>query len=218
MLSKKNIVSFWVLLLICFCSNLLARENIKGVTKILSGIGSFQGKFEQVYFDALLNRSQKSSGEVKYLKPGMMVWEYAAPEALKIVIGKEKIWIYDPLLENVTVQSIDAVTRVEVLSFFIQEKQVDDHYRVIQPVKKFIKEAVHKEVYYLEPISPKTSFKEIQLQVDTRNNAITKFAILEHNGNYRIVSLSEIIFNEISDESQFTFQIPEGVEVISGDE
>ena len=216
MLSTKKIFSFWTLIFISAIFSFLTAGELKVVKNSLSGINSFQGKFKQVYFDSLLNRVQNSSGKVKYLKPGMMIWDYAAPEELKIVIGKKKIWIYDPLLENVTMQNIDTVTRVEILSFFFQQEQLKDHFKEIDPEKRYIEDSKNGKVLYLAPISENPSFKEIQLQIDEKNNAITRFAILEHNNNYRIVSLSGLVYNQIKDENQFNFKIPDGVEVIDG--
>lgn len=205
-------ILFWIN---SFFSSSIAGE-LKTVKNQLSGIESFQGGFSQHYYDALLDKVQQSSGKVKYMKPGLMIWDYAAPEELKIVIGKEKIWIYDPLLENVTVQHIDMVTRVEVLSFFFQQEQLGENFKEIVPDKKYIKESDLYHTLYLAPIKNNRNFKEIQLQIDKKNNAIKKFAILEHNNNYRIVSLFGLIYNQIRDESQFEFKIPEGVEVIDG--
>lgn len=216
MRSVKKVFSFWMLVFISTMFYFSIAAELKEVKNPLSGIYSFQGDFEQVYFDSLLDRVQKSSGKVKYKKPGLMVWDYAAPEELKIVIGKKNIWIYDPLLENVTMQNIDAVTRVEVLSFFFQKEKLTDHFREIAPEKKYIKNSKNKSVLYLAPLKENPSFKEIQLQINKKNNAITQFAILEHNNNYRIISLSNLVYNQIKDDALFKFEIPEGVEVIDG--
>ena len=191
-------------------------SDLKIVKHKLSTIQSFSGEFQQLYYDALLVKVQKSKGSVEYLKPGLMIWKYQVPEELEIIIGKEKIWIFDPILENVTIQKIDAVARVEMLSFILKQDQLEDHFQVITPEKKYIIETAETKTLYLKPRQEKSHFKEIQIQLDKKRNCVQKFAIIEHNLNYRIITLSHLQYNHITDPSKFEFTIPDGVEIIDG--
>ena len=60
--------------------------------KVYDGTTEFTGNFTQKYTYTLLRRTQESKGSVKFKKPGLMRWDYAAPAAKSFVVdGKSPI-------------------------------------------------------------------------------------------------------------------------------
>ena len=48
-----------------------------------------------------------------------MRWLYAAPEEQLLVTNGETLWLYDTLLENVTIQKLEKLTDGTALSFLL---------------------------------------------------------------------------------------------------
>lgn len=82
-----------------------AAEDLK--TRI-DRIQDLKGQFKQVLSDKTGAVLQTSSGEFALKRPGYFLWESAAPYEQLVLGTPEKVWVYDPDLEQVTVRSADA--------------------------------------------------------------------------------------------------------------
>jgi len=82
-------------------------------------LAGFQGEFKQEDTETS-GRVLTASGKIAYRKPGQMRWEYAAPNEQLLVTDGSTVWLYDPLLENVTVQPSPEMTSVRVTSVQIR--------------------------------------------------------------------------------------------------
>src|SRR3970282_1683949 len=57
--------------------------------------------------------------QIAYLRPGKMRWNYEPPNEQLVVTDGKTVWLYDPLLENVTVQPVEGGTRGTPLAFLL---------------------------------------------------------------------------------------------------
>lgn len=175
---------------------------------------SFVADFQQLYYDAMLDQTSVSSGKIFYRKPGLMSWDYNNPDATQIIIGKEKIWIYDPDLENVTIQYLDQVSRMDALSFFLKNEDLEKHFSVTQPEKSFIENAESIIPLYLKPKKESQHIAELQLALEKNSYKIQQFILVDHQKNYRRIRFNNMVLNVLIDPSKFEFVVTEGMEVI----
>ncbi|QDW65589.1 outer membrane lipoprotein chaperone LolA [Luteimonas granuli] len=70
-----------------------------------SGLKGLDGRFEQKLYDLDGRLRETSTGRVALSAPRLFRWEYATPYAQLIVADGEKVWVYDPDLEQVTVRA-----------------------------------------------------------------------------------------------------------------
>ncbi len=80
---------------------------------------SFQGNFLQTTIVESEDRRASASGIIAYQRPGKMRWEYQEPDPQLLVTDGDTLWLYDPLLENVTIQELAAVTDGTALAFLL---------------------------------------------------------------------------------------------------
>lgn len=73
----------------------------------LDRIHDLKGQFKQVLSDKTGATLQTSSGEFALKRPGYFLWESAAPYEQTVIGTPEKVWVYDPDLEQVTVRKAD---------------------------------------------------------------------------------------------------------------
>lgn len=78
-----------------------ARDELAGFTGGLKGL---EGRFEQQVFDANGRSKEKSSGTVAVSAPRLFRWEYLKPFEQLIVADGQKVWIYEPDLEQASVK------------------------------------------------------------------------------------------------------------------
>lgn len=76
-------------------------HDFANATKTLSG------SFSQVVYDRNGRKTQETTGELYFSRPGKFRWVYRSPYQQLIVGDGKKIWIYDPDLEQVTVKKLD---------------------------------------------------------------------------------------------------------------
>lgn len=80
----------------------LARTRLDAFSK---GMTSVSASFEQQVSDANSGKSKTSLGTLSLKAPRQFRWDTTAPYKQLIVADGEKVWIYDPDLEQVTVRA-----------------------------------------------------------------------------------------------------------------
>jgi len=73
----------------------------------LSATQAVRGKFDQTITDQNGKVVRQTSGTLEFSRPGKFRWEYGTPFKQTIVGDGEKVWLYDPDLNQVTVRKID---------------------------------------------------------------------------------------------------------------
>ena len=180
-------------------------------------ISSFTGEFVQT---SIRNDEDSipvvAEGKVSFLRPGKMRWEYETPEEQLLVTDGETVWLYDPLLENVTVQQLSRITEVTTLDFLLG---VGDLTRDFLP-RNLSSELLKTSgglVVELEPKEKLANLEFIQLEVDPENHHLKTLLLMDRQGNYRTILLKEIKYNLDLDPKLFHFEIPDGMEVLRGE-
>ncbi|PCI25249.1 MAG: hypothetical protein COB67_10925 [SAR324 cluster bacterium] len=186
------------------------------VDQYFDRIQSFEGKFNQEYYDALQEKKVFSNGQVRYLQPGLMKWVYLQPDELEILIGRQTIWIIDPILENVTIQPLDQVTQINALSFLLDKTQLREHFYPIEPTKSWLDSSPGIKPLFLAPKKKSSNLVELQLGIDEKSFSIRQFVIIDAQQNYRKVTFSQITLNPVMSAEDFEYQIPEDMEIIDG--
>ena len=84
------------------CAADAARARLDAFSK---GLTSVSGSFEQQVSDAHSGKTKTSQGTLSLKAPRQFRWDTTAPYKQLIVADGEKVWIYDPDLEQVTVRA-----------------------------------------------------------------------------------------------------------------
>lgn len=78
-----------------------ARDSLDAFSKGLKGL---DGSFEQKLYDLDGRLKETSKGRIALSAPRLFRWEYATPYEQLIVADGEKVWVFDPDLDQVTVR------------------------------------------------------------------------------------------------------------------
>ena len=181
------------------------------VQKDYQSLTGFEARFTQT--DQRLNgKGARAKGRLAYQKPGRMRWEYEPPEEQLLVTDGATVWLFDPLLENVTVQPLQAMTRGTPLSFLLGlgdlGKEFSCRAHTVTPPDDGLQ--------YLE-LLPRTAVPGlafVQLGVNTQFR-FTALRMVDSEGSIRTIRLEGMTLRNSFPQGHFLFSIPDGMEVIS---
>lgn len=93
--------------LVFFVPLLAVADAAQDLKAKLDDIQSLRGRFTQVLSDKSGVKLQSSAGEFVVKRPGYFLWQSEAPYEQTVIGTPEKVWIYDPDLEQVTIRNAD---------------------------------------------------------------------------------------------------------------
>lgn len=120
-----------VSLLLLVPGTLLAGSGVTQMEHFLNDLQSLQARFEQSVLDPQQRQASRSQGIFYMQRPGLFRWDYSEPEDQQIIADGEQIWLVDPELEQVSVQSQDSALKGTPAMFLIGGDPVTEHFEVI---------------------------------------------------------------------------------------
>ncbi len=211
---------FWIILIyLLFLGSVgqpVAEEKdlLQLIQKQYQSIRSFSGRFIQSSHRADTGTGpKKAEGLVSYKRPGKMRWLYEAPEEQLLVTNGQTMWLFDPLLENVTVQKLDKITEGTALSFLLGlgNLQADFIHREISKNLLIGKDGLIVE---LEPKKSTANLAFIQLNVHPETYNLQTIALMDQQDNYRTIQLMNMKYNLEIEDNFFEFTVTNDMEVI----
>ncbi|MGH8750964.1 MAG: outer membrane lipoprotein chaperone LolA [Burkholderiales bacterium] len=89
---------------------------------------SARARFSQQLLDKNGRSVQQASGTMEFLRPGKFRWVYEKPYAQLIVGDGEKLWVYDPELNQVTVKKLDQALGVSPAALLAGSNEIEQGY------------------------------------------------------------------------------------------
>ncbi|MCG8428223.1 MAG: outer membrane lipoprotein chaperone LolA [Chromatiales bacterium] len=104
---------------------------IEQMNRFIEGVERFQANFEQSVFNESTNEMYVSEGVFYLQRPNRFRWDYQIPEEQLIVADGRQVWLYDPELEQVSVQSQKKALRGTPAMLLISGEPITDHFTVV---------------------------------------------------------------------------------------
>jgi outer membrane lipoprotein carrier protein len=175
---------------------------------------SFQGTFQQTTIIESEARRASASGMIAYQRPGKMRWEYQEPDPQLLVTDGNTLWLYDHLLENVTIQELAVVTDGTALAFLLGAGELTDEFTQRRMQKSLLDPDKSWKVLELVPNREKSAIEFLQLGVDSESGDLEALLFKDNSGSVRIIEFEALSYNVEFSEGFFSFEIPPGMEVI----
>ncbi|WP_148862658.1 outer membrane lipoprotein chaperone LolA [Marinobacter fonticola] len=170
---------------------------------------SYQAEFIQVVVDGSGSKVQESRGQLKAKRPGMFFWKSESPFAQIIVADGEKVEVYDPDLEQVTVKPMDEqMTSTPALLLSGQVDHLEEAYRVTRPDG-----ASMGEEFILEPKNPDSLFLSLRLRF--RDGVLSEMRLRDSLDQVSVLSFQSVKVNEPVASDVFDIDYPDSVDVIT---
>ena len=175
---------------------------------------SFQGNFQQTTIVESEARQASASGSIAYQRPGKMRWEYQEPDPQLLVTDGVTLWLYDPLLENVTIQELSVVTDGTALAFLLGVGELTDDFTQRRMQKSLLSPDKSWKVLELVPNREQSVIEFLQLGVDSESGDLEALLLKDNSGSLRIIEFEALSYNVKFSDGFFTFEVPPGMEVI----
>jgi len=211
---------FWIILIYSLFLGSVAQpvEEEKNLLQLIQeqyqSIQSFSGRFIQSSHRAdTETRPKKAEGLVSYKRPGKMHWLYEAPEEQLLVTNGQKMWLYDPLLENVTVQKLEKITEGTALSFLLGLGNLQADF-IQRGISKNLLIGQDGLILELEPKKSTANLAFLQLNVHPETYNLQTIALMDQQDNYRTIQLMNMKYNLEIQDKFFEFTVTNDMEVI----
>ena len=174
---------------------------------------NFTAFFEET---AIFNEQQTfAQGTMKLKKGGLMRFEYSAPDEQLIVIGEEKIWVYDPVLHNVTIAKLADVDEIKALVFFQDSARLGEFFSLaLEPKQEILKNMSGQKLLYLRTIDSHHPLEEVHIAYNFDNRDIEQIGVIDRNKQIRVFRFDDIRYPEDIEGDNFVFNLPPDVEII----
>ena len=182
-------------------------ESIAQFDRFFEEVLTFKARFTQTIFDENLVPLEESSGQLRISRPGRFRWDYDPPVEQAIVADRERMWVYDIDLEQVTIRKLtDALgtSPAAVLSSGGNPKQ---NYRV-----KNLGQQGKIGWVSLHSKEETAIFSEIQLGFE--RGTLRLIQLLDDLGQITRIVLSDVKENIAIGAKWFALEVPEGVDII----
>lgn len=180
---------------------------IQRLTSLLSQAQTLSGRFSQLTLDGSGTQLQETSGEMALKRPGQFRWHTDAPMEQLLVSNGETIWLYDPDLEQVTIQKMDQrLTHTPALLLSGDVSGIAESFDIT------LKEGGNVVDFILKPKAADSLFESLRLSF--RSGVINDMQLIDNVGQRTNILFLGVKMNPSIPASQFTFEVPAGADVI----
>jgi len=201
-------VAALALLLLCIAGSVSAADSARVRLDAFSkGLTSVSANFEQQVSDANSGKTRTSRGTLSLKAPRQFRWDTTTPYKQLIVADGEKVWIYDPDLEQVTVRAQGTEEAHSPLTVLTDLSQLDHDFNTSE-------QGEHDGQVWLRLKSKdkEPQFEYADLGFDQAGLASMTFK--DTFGNATQIRFSGWQRNAKLAADQFTFTPPKGVDVV----
>ncbi len=189
---------------------------IAGLQKRYASVQAVSAEFQQSYRAPGID--QVESGSLLMKKPGLMRWEYRAPEPKLFVADGRNTYLYTPEDRQVLVSPLTAAEiHSTPLQFLLGQGDILLSFAAV-PETEFGPKFVGSTMLRLTPRKREPEYAFLVLECDQKSYDLRRIIIREVSGNTSEFVLSNLVANIKIDNKQFQFKIPRGVEVVHLDE
>ena len=180
---------------------------VQRLTELLNQAQTINARFSQLTLDGSGTQLQETAGQLALKRPGLFRWHTDAPMEQLLVSNGEKVWLYDPDLQQVTIQTLDQrLTHTPALLLSGDVSKIRENFEISH------KEGGNVVDFILKPKSKDTLFDSLRLSF--RNGLVNDMQLIDSVGQRTNILFLNVKMNEPQDDAQFTFEIPAGADVI----
>ena len=201
-------VSMLLLPVLAF-SSLSAHADAESVKRLgqLLGSDTITARFSQLTLDGSGTQLQETAGDMSVKRPGLFYWHTDAPQEQLMVSDGQKVSLWDPDLEQVTIKKLDQrLTQTPALLLSGDVSKISESFDITS------KQTSNVIEFTLKPKSKDTLFDTLSLSFG--NGVINNMRLVDSVGQRTDILFSGVKANQPVPASKFKFDIPKGADVI----
>jgi outer membrane lipoprotein-sorting protein len=197
---------------------LTAAEVLEQLQSKAKTLKSLKGSFEQRKYSRLLVRPIDSKGELFWQPPGRFRWQVIQPDPLTLVVNEDQVLLLYPDLEKATLYR--GPTGVDLLGRIMGATDDPQSFQRQYAIKIRLVARAGGSSWIQMNMEPKTTthsryFQRLEVKIDPETWLPNEIAILEGNGDWSLIYLSNLIENANLSHGLFSVEPPQGFKVES---
>lgn len=200
-----------VMLVVFFLQSNSYADNmaLTALNQLLANTQTMRADFTQAILDKNAKPLQKAVGKMALERPGKFRWEVLSPTAQLVVANGQRLWIYDPDLEQVTIRLISKeMGETPALLLSNTEATLAKNFSVREGNDSL----TGMQWFVLTPKNQNSMLAAIKLGFV--NHRIMAMFLEDHLGHTTVIEFKNVKVNAMLSESLFKFNVPANVDVI----
>ena len=194
-----------------------ATELARTLQNKYDGIKDFSSDFVHTYEGGVLRKKITERGRLLVKKPARMRWEYTAPEQKLFVSDGVKMYSYLPQDKQVIVSSVPREDEATTPTLFLAGK--GNLTRDFTPSFVDLPKGMPagSRTLKLVPKNRQRDYDWLMLVLDPATLAFRGLVTVDAQGGISTFSFANLKENSGLADKEFTFKIPRGVDIVSGE-
>ncbi len=197
----------WRIVLLLLLPAMVQAEGLLSVTGFFAALETLDGRFQQQVRDGGGVLIEESSGTIQIRRPGKFRWQTTQPYLQEVVGDGERIWIYDPDLEQVTVRKQQG-TLANTPAMLLTHRGVLQQQFSLHTVER----AGPFEWVELRPLKGEGGYERLLVAMD--GEQLRQIEVVDSLGQRTRIELHQLMINISLPEARFHFTPPDGVDVV----
>lgn len=169
---------------------------------------TIKAAFEQTVADGSGKVIQQSTGSMQLSRPGKFRWEYVKPYRQLMVGDGEKLWLYDPDLNQVTVKKLDKAIGSSPAALLAGDAEIEKNFNLKDG-------GADKNLNWVEatPKSSESTFERVRMGF--ASSGLSVLELKDNFGQTTVIRFANVQLNSKATAGDFSFTPPKGADVIS---
>ncbi len=180
---------------------------IKGIEAFYSKVTDFKASFSQEVRRAHLALPLKKSGQVFYIKPGKMRWDYTQPEKVYYVSDGDVLWSYEVANKQAIKMNVKDSELYDSLKFVFGEGDLRASLNVLLGSEKDGLRAL-----VLTPKGGQRNYKTLTLWARPATWEIARTELIDPLDNVSVITFTGASYDKLKPEA-FQFKPPSGATI-----
>jgi outer membrane lipoprotein carrier protein len=193
--------------LLAFAHQAANASGLERMKEYFQNIQSAQASFHQTVTDKQGQKTQDVTGTMQLQKPNKFRWDYHKPYVQQIVGDGEKIWIFDPELNQVTVRSFSKAASSSPAALLAGGKDIERSFTIKDTSRKGDLEWV-----MAVPKVRETGFERLFLGF--KGDALMEMELHDSFGNRTAIEFTDVQRNPKLPADTFKFVPPRDADVL----
>ncbi|SNR74450.1 outer membrane lipoprotein carrier protein [Methylobacillus rhizosphaerae] len=181
---------------------------VESLKEFFQTTNTMRAHFHQVVTDVQGGKVQEVQGDMQLQRPGKFRWDYEQPYVQQVVGDGEKVWLYDPDLNQVTVRTMSKAIGSSPASLLAGAQDAE---------RNFTLTALSGRNDGLEwvqavPKAEESGFEKVLLGFS--GNVLQKMELHDSFGHLTSIQFSKFERNPALNSSSFRFKVPAGADVV----
>ena len=188
-----------------------ASDTARALQQKYDHVKDFTADFTHVYEGGVLKKTARESGTVQIKKPGMMRWDYAAPEKKEFVSDGHKVYSYVPTDKQVIVSTMPSDDQATTAVLFLTGKG-----NLTRDFDVSYADGAAPDTWALrlDPRRKQRDYDWLVLVVDRSTLQLRGLTAADQQGGTSTFTFTNYRENTGVPDKAFEFKIPRGTDVI----